>query len=251
MGTKLRNILENTVLKNVEATEIEKEKLMKRIHKKKFNRPYNYKYIVSFAAAILISVVLLSSQIINNNTASNAVIVDTETQPEIKIIKNLTDETYTTHYVSENMNRGNFEYYDTEIVIEPLKNEKKINRGDILYFEDISSGYEVIARVVGLSGEKIKISQGQVYINENILDTFYGKAHRLGMEREEYYEVMDQNNGMTYNKPAMDEIFLYELPEIQLTENEYYVIPDDWTSGYMYQLNNDEIIGKVIGVKDK
>ncbi|MFC5650423.1 S26 family signal peptidase [Paenibacillus solisilvae] len=42
-----------------------------------------------------------------------------------------------------------------------------------------------ISRVIGLPGEKVKINQGQIYINDTLLETFYGRAHRLGSDVNE------------------------------------------------------------------
>ncbi len=75
-------------------------------------------------------------------------------------------------------------YSDKDLVVdtEYYRNEN-IQRGDVVYFsypEDILLKYpeleqRQILRVVGLRGEKISMKQGQIFINGNKLDTFYGR----------------------------------------------------------------------------
>ena len=59
-----------------------------------------------------------------------------------------------------------------------------LQRGDVIYYQMLDSELEknenlpkmYLGRVVGLSDETVKIENGQVYINDKKLDTFYGVA---------------------------------------------------------------------------
>jgi hypothetical protein len=245
LGNRLKEILENTVLKNMATTEEEKEKLMENLTNKSTpKRPINYKYLFASFGAILISLVFITSQITN---PSQGVIVDNDTVPEINFIKDVPSEMIEHLYVYDNMDRGNHDYREQILIIQPLKMEEEISRGDIVFFEDELG--EKIARVVGLSGEKIRIRKGQVYIDNKLLDSFYGKSTRLGMKREKYYEKMNQG-GIEYDKEVMEQVFNYDLKEVLLSENEYFLISDDWLRGSMNKINIEKIKGKVVGVKE-
>ncbi|KAB2336612.1 hypothetical protein F7731_09615 [Cytobacillus depressus] len=91
-----------------------------------------------------------------------------------------------------------------------------------------------------------KITKGQVYVNGKKLNTFYGTAHRVGLDRESYFEQMD-NEKSEYDKRDMMEVFETSRKEIKLSDDEYYLIGDDWLRGRMMVLKEDKFIGKVVG----
>lgn len=147
--------------------------------------------------------------------------------------------------MSDNMDRGNHDYYDKSLAIEPYMDVENIPRGDVVFFEN-ENGEKDISRVVALPGEKIKISKGQIFINGQRLDTFYGIAHRAGLDKESYFEKMDEA-GIEYSKEESTETFETNMEELKLSDNEYYIIGDDWFRGKMTVLTEDKLIGKVIG----
>ena len=55
------------------------------------------------------------------------------------------------------------------------------------------------------------------------------------------------NVGNEYDKKGMMELFKRRMREIKLSDEEFYLIGDDWLRGKMMVLNEDEFIGKVIG----
>lgn len=55
------------------------------------------------------------------------------------------------------------------------------------------------------------------------------------------------NVGNEYDKKGMMELFKRSMREIKLSDEEFYLIGDDWLRGKMMVLNEDEFIGKVIG----
>ncbi|MBS4188723.1 hypothetical protein KHA94_00630 [Bacillus sp. FJAT-49705] len=163
--------------------------------------------------------------------------------PDIEKIEDVGSEMITHHHMYDNMDRGNHDYVDKTLVIDP--NESEIFRGDVVFFIN-EDGEKDLSRVVALPNETIKISNSQIFINDKKLDTFYGKAHRVGLDKDSYFKMMDKE-GNDYDKEVMKKVFDYNLKEKKLAENEYYVISDDWLRGNMKVLNRETVIGKVIG----
>jgi len=176
---------------------------------------------------------------------SSEIITDEDTTPDIAIIENDGSEMLTHYHMYDNMDRGNNDYSDKTLAIDPSVNVTEISRGDVVFFDN-EDGSTDISRVVALPGEKVKITKGQIYINGKKLDAFYGKAHRADLDKESYFEEMD-NKGNEYNKKGMMEVFERSMEEIKLSDEEFYLIDDDWFRGKMMVLNEAKFIGKAIG----
>lgn len=136
----------------------------------------------------------------------------------------------------------------------------EINRGDVVYFtypQHVLAKAEhleenQILRVVGLSGERIRIKKGQVYINGHRLDTFYGpdmnnNLQMLQKKRKEpdmlAYELVNINNLIAIVKSENRE-------ELLIPEGEVYLIGDNrWEDSMTIgPIPVTHTIGKVIGV---
>lgn len=143
------------------------------------------------------------------------------------------------------MDRGNWDYYLHPLVIDTqIYNEQPITRGDVIYFKlngERAEGYELrglenyaytFSRVVGLPNERVKIEDGQVYINDAPLDTFYGREHRTGKLIEDSTVMMD---------------------EIVIPDGEYFVLHDSWwrSSILTFTIPFGDIEGKVIGYTEE
>ncbi|MGD6873432.1 signal peptidase I [Sutcliffiella horikoshii] len=171
---------------------------------------------------------------------------DNDTDVNVSIFKDVEPDLIEHHYLSDNMDRGNHDYYDQVLVIDPSLEPSSYTRGDIVFFSN-STNDKMISRIIALPGEKISISEGQIYINNQKLDTFYGKAHRLGLDKDSYFPAMDKA-GVDYDKKGMlDYVFEFNQNELELADNEYYVVSDDWFRGTKQILKQDEIIGEVLG----
>ncbi|ART76981.1 signal peptidase I [Sutcliffiella horikoshii] len=171
---------------------------------------------------------------------------DNDTDANVSIFKDVEPDWIEHHYLSDNMDRGNHDYYDQVLVIDPSLEPSSYIRGDIVFFSN-STNDKMISRIIALPGEKISISEGQIYINNQKLDTFYGKAHRLGLDKDSYFPAMDKA-GVDYDKKGMlDYVFEFNQNELVLADNEYYVVSDDWFRGTKQILKQDEIIGEVLG----
>ncbi|MCM3387887.1 signal peptidase I [Ureibacillus chungkukjangi] len=179
------------------------------------------------------------------SNVSSETITDENSKPDIATIEHVTAEMITYHHMYDNMDRGNHDYSDKTLAIESNVNTTDISRGDVISFENEENDQD-ISRVVALPGEKVKITKGQIYINGLKLDTFYGKAHRTGLDKENYFKKMDEA-GSEYNEEAKNEIFELNMEEIELSDNEYYLIGDDWFRGKRIVVTEEQIIGKVMG----
>ena len=57
-----------------------------------------------------------------------------------------------------------------------VKTSEPFNRGDIVVFENNEKSISVVKRVVGLPGETISATDGQLYINQNPIDDPWAKT---------------------------------------------------------------------------
>jgi signal peptidase I len=151
------------------------------------------------------------------------------------------------HYMADTMDRGNHEYSGKYIVIDPhYYNNHPIERGDVILV-NTDQGTDLIFRVVGLPGEKLQIIHSQIYINDKKLDTYYGEFHRLGKNIEDLKREysMSQDSNISH---LIEQTQNYITNEIHLSNEQYYVIGDDWfRSPNMNPVTKTDIIGKVLG----
>lgn len=198
-----------------------------------------------FAVAVLFFMVFTS---FFNDQKNTGVITDNITNETIDRV-NYEKEMMLYEHGSDNMDRYDYNYYKEPIVIDPdFYNDNEIRRGDVVYFEypddeifqhDMKDSYgepRSISRVVGLPGEKIHINDGQIYINNKKLDTFYGNA--LKNPR---------------NDAIKDSLNEHELEKYQIPENHVFVIGDSWwrsvDSITFGSLSVENIKGKVLGYR--
>jgi signal peptidase I len=156
------------------------------------------------------------------------------------------------------------------LVIDPTYYEKKTpQRGEVVYyrtpqfdFKAVNPGLEPpesnIARVVALPGERIVISDGQIYINGKRLNTFYGKASMWGQDEKGYFE--NQNKPGTGEcleecTKGMKQYFHLDMKEVQVPEGGIFVMGDTWARSIDSQIfgpvSIDSVEGKVLGYEGK
>ncbi|HWL23700.1 MAG TPA: S26 family signal peptidase [Ureibacillus sp.] len=193
-----------------------------------------------------ISVIVLLIILVGcSSNPSSDTLIDNNKTTDVAVIENLSTDMIIHPHIYDDMDRGNHDYSNKTLVIDTSVKVSGISRGDVVYFDN-EDGEKDISRVIALPGEKFNITKGQIYINGKKLDSFYGKAHRVGLDKEIYFEKMD-NEGNQYDKKGMMEVFDTNKDEITLSVDEYFLIDDDWLRGKMMILKEDEYIGKVVG----
>ncbi|CAG9622487.1 S26 family signal peptidase [Sutcliffiella rhizosphaerae] len=240
MRQKLRKILEESVLEDVEITDTDKHRFLENIGSVKGKKNKTVFGYAAFILAVSLIVVLIFTLQSGPGTTT-----DTVTRADIPVIESVEEGMIKVHYVSDNMDRGNHDFYDDIVIIDPEITQ--FSRGDIVYYKGEGDRDHLI-RIVGLEGESLEIKVGQVYIDNKMLDTFYGKAHRLGLEKEEYFIEMDKIN-MVYNKEGMLELFELNIPKTNIPEKHFFGMSDDWMRGTQGLITREQIIGKVVGIR--
>lgn len=178
----------------------------------------------------------------------------TDNEEVIPRVANVTAEMTVYDYGYDDMDRGNYEYYHQEVVIDPHYYEKnEIARGDVIAFKATPEERLTLKRVIGLSGEKVEIKKGQIYIDDEKLDTFYGRYHRRGLDvqelksmlAEEEYGFMQFKENIEVNVTGAENT---NIEEMTVPENHVYVMGDDWfRTNYRGSLATEKIVGKVLG----
>ncbi|TKC18876.1 S26 family signal peptidase [Robertmurraya kyonggiensis] len=178
-------------------------------------------------------------------TASTNSLIDSETSPNIQIVEDIGSDTVLVEYTLDNMERGKHDYYEQPIVIKQNIETKNLTRGSVVWFED-EIGEQKIARVVGVPNEKIEIEDGQILINDQQLDSFYGSAHRAGLDKQEFLQAM-KGSKSNYDEKAVQETFEKDLEKMSLDEKDYFLVSDDWFRGEMSVVEEKRILGLVLG----
>ncbi|WKA56533.1 signal peptidase I [Planococcus shixiaomingii] len=200
-----------------------------------------------------------------SEAAASEVVKDEDTKPEVELVE-ANENTKLIQWLSDSMDRGNHDY-DTmahsELVVE--LNYSEANRGDVIYYKTPESAVEknpqlpefYIARVVGLPGETVEISNGQVFIDDKKLDTFYSKALAHGLDKEAFFEMAEKNKEtMDINEESFRDYFSTSMESVKVTEGNVFVLVDQWWRGTdsrdFGELPLERVEGKVIGyVKNK
>lgn len=187
-------------------------------------------------------------------------VTDNDTPEEPKRIDDVSPYLVVEH-LSDSMDRGNHEYEESLVIYEGFYKENSFQRGEVVYFKSpelneeysnaIPSEYN-IARIIALPDESIEIKDGQVWIDNEKLDTFYGVSLKAGLTEEEFFDAMKSQNN-DYNTQLYGEYFSRNMDEIKLSHNQLFVLGDNGSrsidSAIFGAIVTDEIVGKVIGVK--
>lgn len=169
----------------------------------------------------------------------------------------------------DNMDRGNHEYYKYAIVVDPkYYREQDLQRGDVILYNNPDFTHESnpnlklseqsISRIIALPGETIEIIEGQIYINERSLNSFYGRAHRLGSDLQKLRELAEKDHhtdNIAQNiKNMIDYMETDHLDKHTVPRDHVFIIGDDWfrsaDSRLFDSLPVDSIQGKVLGYSE-
>lgn len=246
-----------------------KRQVLLKIKKEDRTKKFSLKGFMTFKYAAIFTILLVfvvsflmitlnqnGPSLQNSSTGSqaNSVLRDTVTVPEIKTFTGYEEpmELFEFHY--DAMDRGNHEYAAYPLLIHPQAyKETAISRGDVVVYEyDFFDGVQkTVSRVIGLPGESIEILNGQIFIDGRKLESFYGKAHRVGVSSNEEYNEFLKANGAIQNLDSMKETFSLTTKKVQLAEDEVFLVGDDWFRGSQHSLKIEEIQGKVMGYYEK
>ncbi|MGG0718124.1 signal peptidase I [Robertmurraya massiliosenegalensis] len=234
----------------------QKELIKKRITSKeiiKQKRPLT-PLVSTFVAIVLLSILFSTSGIFsfNKNASQPDAITDPDTKIDVEKVQNVTSDMIIIHPMYDDMDRGNHDFYDKDVVVDTkYYGANQIHRGDIIAYK--KDNFKGVTRIIALPGEKIKIVKGQFFINGKILDSFYGRAHRLGLDVEELKSLInkgkyDNLQAKTNIESSINNFENTNEKEIEVPEGYVYIMGDDWLRTSMRGLlPTKEIIGKVIG----
>lgn len=197
---------------------------------------------------VTLFVIALTYNVISDQ--SQGQIIDDQTPevlPEIEVSNGM----FTMEWLSDSMDRGDHDLKtDVHGNLVVSKDVQPIERGDILYYQMDQQDH--IGRAIGLPGETVEIREGQVYIDNKKLDTFYGAATSLGLTEEVYFERVNTNN---INVAAMEEYFNTSMDPVLVEENTVFVLVDMWWRGKDSRdfglITADQIQGKILGYEKK
>jgi signal peptidase I len=185
-------------------------------------------------------------------SCSKQSLIDSKTSKNIKELVPSANMIIYNH-LYDNMDFGNHDYANKVVVDPDYYKSKTISRGDVIYYDASTYNNKLtmeISRVVGLSGETIKIDKGQIYINNKPQDSFYGSAHMRGFDYKAFQKAelptdMDRSE-------ANKQIYEINKPETKIPDGSFFVVGDDWSRSHDSKefgpISKNIIKGKVLGV---
>ena len=211
--------------------------------------------IVAVAAVALVSLVIWNNELLERFNKQDPVnLAAPEHEDKMDIFLEVPPDNETQFAITNemnSMNRGNGEYKGT-ITIETQFNE--IQYGQVLLLEEGMEGdvfRYVLGRVIGKPGDKVAIKEGQLYLNDLPINTFYGKAQIMGTtDVDEAFERLRRVNSTEW-KETIEEALRYSLEPIILKEDELFIVSDNWARNSVRQtFMTDQIEGIVMGYTD-
>ena len=212
----------------------------------------------------IVVVCLLSLFVLAGCSSNSSVVQDTKTSSKPEILSNVDSKHMIIEYKYDNMVRDTFYYHMNEsgktVIDTEYYKTQPISRGEVVYFKPLPSKRipntdDQLARIIGLPGEKVKITKGQVYINGAKLDAFYGQATQLGMNQTEYVEFQKKKDSNYTLDEDSKKFFNQDIPEVTLANDQVFVLGDTWwrsnDSMVFGPLPKQQIIGIAIGVTGK
>lgn len=158
-------------------------------------------------------------------------------------------------YLYDGMDRGHHEYAGTLVVDQDYYIKNKFQRGEVLLFKTPKTGHKDVARVVGLPGEKLEIIDGQLFINNKKLDSFYAKAMNNGIsDFNTYQKMMMATGNEIIGEKDWKEYFHRNLKSVVIPKNEVFILADNgWRIQDSYEfgpISQNYIEGKVLGMAE-
>ncbi|WP_341299396.1 S26 family signal peptidase [Lysinibacillus sp. FSL H8-0500] len=160
----------------------------------------------------------------------------------IPIIDTLSDMQQVIELKTDTMDRGNREYYQSPIVIDPQFT--KLERGDVITYTT-QDGQQTISRVLGLPHETVEIINGTVVINTVSFAHPFMFATIMGETVYESY--VEKLGNHLNNRETAKKTFFYSFPATQLSPTQIFVVPDNWARGAIEVISLEQVNGKVLG----
>ncbi|RLQ89905.1 S26 family signal peptidase [Planomicrobium sp. Y74] len=218
---------------------------------RKEERPVNRFAALKYAAVMMLLLIVATTFLVlnlNGNDTDLAVpattpeelpmLTDPDTVEEVEIFTEYTAPQEVFDYKYDGMDLGSGDYYQYPLLIDPSAyQEKEPARGDVIVYEAefFDGKSRTIGRIVALPGETVEVKDGQLYIDDQKLDTFYGRAHRRGLNSDEIYSG------------GIEEILSQSIEAFTLGTEEVYVTGDDWFRSQQLVIEVDEIQAEVLG----
>lgn len=232
-----------------------RENVKNQLHQKK-KRRWMQSSIVVTAAVALVSLVIWNDELLGRfNDQSTVSLAAPEHEDKMEIffeVKPDNETQFTVTNSMNSMNRGNGEYTGY-LAVETKFDE--IQYGQVLLLEDgrIDDAFNyVLGRVIGKPGDKVAIEEGQLYLNDLPIETFYGKAQIMGTtDIEEAFERLRKVNSTEWKETI--EAALHEIREpFILQEDEYFIVSDNWARNSVRKtFTEEQIEGVVLGYSEE
>ena len=232
-----------------------REKVKRQLHhkKKKWWIPIS---AVAAAAVALVSFILWNDELLGGfNEQLPVSLAAPEHENKMEIFSEITTDNET-HLVINNMmysmNRGKEEYVGN-LVIETKFNEMAYGQVVLVEEEKIDNAYRyALGRVIGKPGDKVAIENGQLYLNDLPIETFYGKAHVMGTtDVEEAFERLKKASTPEL-KQSIEKALRYSLEPYTLQDGELFIVSDNWARNSVRKpFTIEQIEGVVIGYSDE
>lgn len=226
----------------------------KKIRKRKTNRRWPGLIVIAVAVAF-ISAIIWNEQLFDNfNTKETASItyapehgdLKQEVIPDILINRN-SQVVISNDNSFVSMDRGNGEYFG-KFVVETNFDEVKYGQVVMVEEDIVDSVYTYdLARVIGKPGDKVKIEDGQIYLNDAPIAAFYGKAHSADFMSEEEENERKKLINQEINERIKKEIMI-SMDEVTVNNGELFIVSDNWTSQSVRKvINETDVEGIVLG----
>ena len=188
---------------------------------------------------------------------------DEATVPDIPVV-DMKDGYIIYHHRYDNMDRGHHDFEERTVIDPNYYERHPYKRGEIVYFQNPDFDHEKypritlenmsISRIVALPGETVEIKKGQIYVDQRRLDSFYGRAHRIGSDIEGLKKelVKHPDDRMKQNlELAIKGLESEQMDAFRVPDGHVFVIGDDWfrsfDSRHFGPLPIESIQGKVLG----
>lgn len=229
---------------------------------KKAERPSSFKWLgnIKYAVVLVILLICVTSFLVlalDDNPEQVQVtqpneqtLTDPDTVEEIETFTSYEEPLEEWDFGYDSMDRGDHHFYKYPLLIDPFAyQDKEMARGDVVVYEyENSYGvHQNVARVIGLPGETIEIKEGQIFIDDRKLDTFYGKAHYRGHSSSEEHDKAVLQGDAPQNIGASDETFSTTMEKIQLGSDEVFLVGDHWGRSNQHAIKISKVEAEVLG----